>query len=143
MGDTESRPSRLSFNPQLRVEFRGATVTSDAGLVLPREVAMHCGREGDARDSSLPRRQHPKRRVFSKSLGVVCVLVTGLGVKSQEIVQPRGLCEVGFRQKTFNAEEASRMDIHKMPGPRRTVEPGSPSGSAVVESQAAVARPSG
>jgi hypothetical protein len=28
---------RLSFNPQLRGEFRGATVTSDAGLLLPRE----------------------------------------------------------------------------------------------------------
>ena len=27
MGDAESGPLRLSFNPQLRVEFRGATVT--------------------------------------------------------------------------------------------------------------------
>ncbi len=38
MGDTKSGPVRLSFNPQLRVEFRGATVTSDAGLLLPREL---------------------------------------------------------------------------------------------------------
>ena len=36
MGDAESGPVRLSFNSQLRVEFRGATVTSDAGLLLPR-----------------------------------------------------------------------------------------------------------
>jgi hypothetical protein len=35
MGDAKSGPVRLSFNPQLRVEFRGATVTSDAGLLLP------------------------------------------------------------------------------------------------------------
>jgi hypothetical protein len=38
MGDAKSGPVRLSFNPQLRVEFRGATVTSDAGLLLPREL---------------------------------------------------------------------------------------------------------
>src|SRR6266851_6003554 len=38
MGDATSGPVRLSFNPQLRVEFRGATVTSDAGVLLPREL---------------------------------------------------------------------------------------------------------
>jgi len=31
------------FNPQLRVEFRGSTVTSDAGLLLPRELDAHLG----------------------------------------------------------------------------------------------------
>src|SRR3989441_9759190 len=43
MGDATSGPIRLSFNPQLRVEFRGATVTSDAGLLLPRELDEHLG----------------------------------------------------------------------------------------------------
>jgi hypothetical protein len=43
MGDEKSDPVRLSFNPQLRVEFRGATVTSDAGLLLPRELDEHLG----------------------------------------------------------------------------------------------------
>jgi len=43
MGDATSDPIRLSFNPQLRVEFRGATVTSDAGLLLPRELDEHLG----------------------------------------------------------------------------------------------------
>jgi hypothetical protein len=43
MGDATSGPVRLSFNPQLRVEFRGATVTSDAGLLLPRELDEHLG----------------------------------------------------------------------------------------------------
>jgi hypothetical protein len=42
MGDAESGPVRLSFNSQLRVEFRGATVTSDAGL-LPRELDERLG----------------------------------------------------------------------------------------------------
>ncbi len=43
MGDATSAPIRLSFNPQLRVEFRGATVTSDAGLLLPRELDERLG----------------------------------------------------------------------------------------------------
>src|SRR2546427_191833 len=43
VGDATSGPVRLSFNPQLRVEFRGATVTSDAGLLLPRELDKRLG----------------------------------------------------------------------------------------------------
>src|SRR5437879_3545409 len=43
MGDATSGPVRLSFNPQLRVEFRGATVTSDAGLLLPRALDERFG----------------------------------------------------------------------------------------------------
>jgi hypothetical protein len=43
VGDAESGPLRLSFNPQLRVEFRGATVTSDAGLLLPRALDERLG----------------------------------------------------------------------------------------------------
>src|SRR2546427_9389648 len=43
VGDATSRPLRLTFNPQLRVEFRGATVTSDAGLLLPRELDKRLG----------------------------------------------------------------------------------------------------
>ena len=43
MGDATSGQFRLSFNPQLRVECRGATVTSDAGLLLPRELDERLG----------------------------------------------------------------------------------------------------
>src|SRR6266705_2837956 len=43
VGDAKSGPIRLSFNPQLRGEFRGATVTSDAGLLLPRELDERLG----------------------------------------------------------------------------------------------------
>jgi hypothetical protein len=46
MGDTTSGQVRLSFNSQLRVEFRGATVTSDAGLLLPRELDERLGLTG-------------------------------------------------------------------------------------------------
>jgi hypothetical protein len=43
MGHAESGPVQLPFNSQLRVEFRGATVTSDAGLPLPRELDDRLG----------------------------------------------------------------------------------------------------
>jgi Transposase DDE domain group 1 len=43
VGDATSGPIRLTFNPQLRVEFRGATVTSDAGLLLSRELDDQLG----------------------------------------------------------------------------------------------------
>src|SRR5947208_15857089 len=43
VGDGESGPIRLTFNPHLRVEFRGATVTSDAGLLLPRKLDERLG----------------------------------------------------------------------------------------------------
>jgi len=46
MGDAKSGPVRLSFNPQLRVEFHGSTVTSDAGLLLPRELDERLGLSG-------------------------------------------------------------------------------------------------
>src|SRR5262249_50193851 len=42
-GGCASGPFRPSFNPQLRIEFRGATVTSDAGLLLPRELDERLG----------------------------------------------------------------------------------------------------
>jgi len=43
VGDATSGELRLSFNPQLHVEFGGATVTSDAGLLLPRELDERLG----------------------------------------------------------------------------------------------------
>ncbi len=38
MGDGEKTPLRLQFNPKIQLEFRGATITSDAGLLPFREL---------------------------------------------------------------------------------------------------------
>ena len=43
MGGATSGPVRLSFNPQLRVEVRGATVTSDASVLVPHELDERLG----------------------------------------------------------------------------------------------------
>jgi hypothetical protein len=34
MGETQNQPFQLSFNASLKVDFQGARVTSDGGLVL-------------------------------------------------------------------------------------------------------------
>ena len=73
MGDTKSGSIRLTFNPQLRVEFRGATVTSDAGLLLPRELDDQLGLDALVEHHlSDPRtghnRQFPLRDLFRQSI---------------------------------------------------------------------------
>ena len=37
MGDGENAPLRLQFNPKVRLEFHGSTITSDAGLLAFRK----------------------------------------------------------------------------------------------------------
>jgi hypothetical protein len=36
--ETQQRPIQLSFNSSLRVDFQGARVTSDGGLLVVREL---------------------------------------------------------------------------------------------------------
>ena len=43
MGETENRPFQLSFDSSLRVDFQGARVTSDGGLILVRELDERLG----------------------------------------------------------------------------------------------------
>ena len=43
MGETQKRSFQLSFNSSLRVEFQGARVTSDGGLILVRELDERLG----------------------------------------------------------------------------------------------------
>jgi hypothetical protein len=43
VGETQNRPFRLSFNSSMKVDFQGARVTSDGGLILVREVDERLG----------------------------------------------------------------------------------------------------
>ena len=55
MGDKESEPFQFTFNGFLKVAFQGSRVTSDAGLILVRELDERLGLEaiiaGHLRDS--------------------------------------------------------------------------------------------
>jgi hypothetical protein len=43
VGETQNRPFQLSFNSALKVDFEGARVTSDGGLILVRELDERLG----------------------------------------------------------------------------------------------------
>jgi Transposase DDE domain group 1 len=43
VGEKEKQPFQLSFNSSLRVDFQGARVTSDGGLILVRELDERLG----------------------------------------------------------------------------------------------------
>ena len=50
MGNGEKAPRRLQFNPRVRLEFHGATITSDAGLLPIRKLDDVLGLTHIARD---------------------------------------------------------------------------------------------
>jgi hypothetical protein len=43
MGEKQNGPFQLSFNASLKVDFQGSRVTSDAGLMLVRELDEQLG----------------------------------------------------------------------------------------------------
>jgi predicted ATPase len=43
VGEAQNRPFQLSFNSSLKVDFQGARVTSDGGLILVRELDERLG----------------------------------------------------------------------------------------------------
>ena len=45
MGEKEHEPFQFTFNGLLKVEFQGSRVTSDAGLILVRELDERLGLE--------------------------------------------------------------------------------------------------
>lgn len=56
MGDGEKAPLRLQFNPKVRLEFHGSTITSDAGLLPFREFDEALGLTGIASEYLQDRR---------------------------------------------------------------------------------------
>ena len=53
MGNGDKAPLRLQFNPSVRLEFHGSTITSDAGLLPLRELDETLGLTHIAADGSV------------------------------------------------------------------------------------------
>ena len=73
MGDDEKTPLKLDFDSKVRVEFRGATITSDAGLLACRELddalsltdsADEFLKESEALDSIWEISDYMERRIY-------------------------------------------------------------------------------
>jgi hypothetical protein len=78
VGETQKRPFQLSFNSSLRVEFRGARVTSDGGLILVRELDERLGlgelierhlTDGRGKNTQLPLTDLVRQSVYSRLAG--------------------------------------------------------------------------
>jgi hypothetical protein len=78
VGETQKRPFQLSFNSSLRVEFQGARVTSDGGLLLVRELDERLGfgelierhlTDGRGKNTQLPLTDLVRQSVYSRLAG--------------------------------------------------------------------------
>ncbi len=78
MGERQKRPFQLSFNSSLRVEFQGARVTSDRGLLLVRELDERLGfgelierhlTDARGKNTQLPLTDLVRQSVYSRLAG--------------------------------------------------------------------------
>jgi Transposase DDE domain group 1 len=78
VGERQEQPFQLSFNGRLRVDFQGARVTSDGGLLLVRELDERLGfgelierhlTDGRAKNTQLPLTDLVRQSVCSRLAG--------------------------------------------------------------------------
>src|SRR5215831_17044080 len=78
VGEGQEGPFRLSFNDSLRVDFQGALVTSDGGLLLVHELDERLGfgelierhlSEGRGKNTQLPLTDLVRQSIYSRLTG--------------------------------------------------------------------------
>ena len=78
VGERQKQPFQLSFNGRLRVDFQGARVTSDGGLLLVRELDERLGfgelierhlTDGRGKNTQLPLTDLVRQSVYSRLAG--------------------------------------------------------------------------
>jgi hypothetical protein len=104
VGERQEQPFELSFNGRLRVDFQGARVTSDGGLLLVRELVERLGfgelierhlTDGRARNTQLRLTDLVRQSVYSRLAGYEDVndaerLFPGLGLSAHRLPEDRG-----------------------------------------------------
>src|SRR5499427_10673600 len=78
VGETQRGLFRLAFNGRLRVDFQGARVTSDGGLLLVRELDERLGfgelierhlTDGRGKNAQLPLTDLVRQSIYSRLAG--------------------------------------------------------------------------
>jgi len=79
MGEKQNQPFQLSFNASLKVDFQGSRVTSDAGLIVVRElderlgfgdlIAQHLRDSRRGKNTQLPLADLLRQSVYSRMAG--------------------------------------------------------------------------
>ena len=79
MGEKQNGPFQLSFNASLKIDFQGSRITSDAGLILVRElderlgfgeiIAQHLTDSRRGKNTQLPLADLFRQSVYSRVAG--------------------------------------------------------------------------
>jgi hypothetical protein len=120
VGEKEKQPFQLSFNSSLRVDFQGARVTSDGGLILVRELderlgfsaltGQHLTDPRRGKNTQLPLADLVRQSVYSRLVGYEDV--NDAGRLSQDpafrLIGSKEICERGAaltsRLQSFETE---------------------------------------
>ena len=73
MGESSDTPLKLQFDRRVRLDFRGATITSNAGLLACRELDAALGLTETANDYIHESRTRYPQKVCKRSGGVPSV----------------------------------------------------------------------
>jgi Transposase DDE domain group 1 len=114
MGDSQNDPLRLDFDRQLKLEFHGSTVTSDAGLLAYRELdnalALTCSAATDLHDTRTGQNtQHSLLALLRQSIYSRLAGYEDVNDAERLCFDPAMRTVVGGRAKDYTAASTSEM----------------------------------
>src|SRR5215510_10838427 len=114
MGDSHKDPLRVAFDRQIKLEFHGSTVTSDAGLLAYRELDNALGLTSTAASGLLDTRtgqntQHGLLALLRQALYSRLAGYEDVNDAERHCLDPAMRTVVGGRAKDNTAASASEM----------------------------------